>query len=244
MILSEFFRKYPDESACKLAFKQIRDQQGVVCKKCQGQQHYIVMKTSSTFLHPVLVFVCLALFLISCEKDGDPGPQGSQGEQGPKGDQGEKGDPGEKGNLGTANVIYSQWTPFEVGIWNQVTEFGRETQIYPVEDSLVTQEIIDQGLVFVYVRFGGAPQTRPLPFTGYITTSSKNQSLWYRLLSETIEIVFHNLSDNADPGTFGASNSYRYIIVPGGTPLNGRFSHNPQNLSYEEICALFKIPSE
>ena len=40
MILSEFFRKYPDESACKLAFKQIRDQQGVVCKKCQGQQHY------------------------------------------------------------------------------------------------------------------------------------------------------------------------------------------------------------
>lgn len=40
MILSEFFRKYPDEDACKMAFKQIRDQQGVVCKKCQGRQHY------------------------------------------------------------------------------------------------------------------------------------------------------------------------------------------------------------
>lgn len=40
MILSEFFRKYPDEEACRSAFKQIRDQQGVVCKKCQGTQHF------------------------------------------------------------------------------------------------------------------------------------------------------------------------------------------------------------
>ena len=40
MILSEFFSKYPDEAACKLAFKQIRDQQGVLCKRCGGDSHY------------------------------------------------------------------------------------------------------------------------------------------------------------------------------------------------------------
>lgn len=40
MILSEFFKKYPDESSCKMAFKQIRDQQGVICKKCGGADHY------------------------------------------------------------------------------------------------------------------------------------------------------------------------------------------------------------
>lgn len=40
MILSEFFRKYPDEASCKMAFKQIRDQQGVLCKKCGGTNHY------------------------------------------------------------------------------------------------------------------------------------------------------------------------------------------------------------
>jgi len=123
-----------------------------------------------------------------------------------------------------------------------VTEFGRETQVYPVEEELVTQEIIDQGLVYVYIRFGGAPQPRPLPFTGYITTTVKNQSLWYRLLTETIEIVFHNVEDNVDPGNFGSANSYRYIIVPGGTAINGKNSQNLQNLTYEEICTLYDIP--
>lgn len=179
---------------------------------------------------------------------GEPGPQGDKGDpgetgpQGPKGDPGEPGSQGEQGPPGTANVLYSEWIPFDVSNWNKVTEFGRETQLYEIAEALVTTEIIDQGLVFVYIKFGGAPPPRPLPFTGYVTTSSKDQTIWYRLLEGKIVLAFHNVSDNADPGTFGAGNQYRYVIIPGGTPINGRVVEDLRKLSYEEICNRYNIP--
>ncbi len=40
MKLSEFFTKYNDEEACKIKWKQIREQEGIVCKKCGCQDHY------------------------------------------------------------------------------------------------------------------------------------------------------------------------------------------------------------
>ena len=40
MKLIEFSSHYPDELSCKNAFKQYREQEGVVCKKCGNQTHY------------------------------------------------------------------------------------------------------------------------------------------------------------------------------------------------------------
>jgi hypothetical protein len=40
MKLKEFHQEYKDETSCKLKFKAIRDQQGVICKKCGGKEHY------------------------------------------------------------------------------------------------------------------------------------------------------------------------------------------------------------
>lgn len=40
MTLSDFYQKYSSEEDCKLKFKQIRDQVGVVCKKCGCKDHY------------------------------------------------------------------------------------------------------------------------------------------------------------------------------------------------------------
>jgi hypothetical protein len=40
MKLLELFSRYSNERKSKLAFKQWRDKQGVVCKKCQGKSHY------------------------------------------------------------------------------------------------------------------------------------------------------------------------------------------------------------
>ena len=40
MKIREFFKKFPDEASCKTHFKEKRDKQGVVCKRCQGQEHY------------------------------------------------------------------------------------------------------------------------------------------------------------------------------------------------------------
>jgi Zn finger protein HypA/HybF involved in hydrogenase expression len=40
VILSEIFTKYSNEKKAKNAFKKLRDEQGVVCKKCQCSDHY------------------------------------------------------------------------------------------------------------------------------------------------------------------------------------------------------------
>lgn len=40
MKLSEIFKKYSTERKAKIAFKQLRDEQGIVCKKCKHKQHY------------------------------------------------------------------------------------------------------------------------------------------------------------------------------------------------------------
>lgn len=40
MRLSEFFRQFPDETSCKVHFKTIREQEGVICKKCNSKDHY------------------------------------------------------------------------------------------------------------------------------------------------------------------------------------------------------------
>lgn len=40
MKIQDFFKKFPDEASCKAHFKSERDKQGVVCKRCQHQEHY------------------------------------------------------------------------------------------------------------------------------------------------------------------------------------------------------------
>lgn len=40
MKILEFYKNYPDESSCKLAFKEFREESGVVCPKCKGIIHY------------------------------------------------------------------------------------------------------------------------------------------------------------------------------------------------------------
>lgn len=40
MRLEEIFMKYSTELKAKTAFKVFRDQQGVICKKCEGKEHY------------------------------------------------------------------------------------------------------------------------------------------------------------------------------------------------------------
>lgn len=40
MRILDFYKEYPDELSCKLKFKEIRDQEGITCKKCGGLDHY------------------------------------------------------------------------------------------------------------------------------------------------------------------------------------------------------------
>ncbi|MCF6181593.1 IS1595 family transposase [Lutibacter sp.] len=40
MKLSEFYKYFPDELACCQILRCIREQEGVVCKKCGNEEHY------------------------------------------------------------------------------------------------------------------------------------------------------------------------------------------------------------
>ena len=40
MRILDFYKDYPDELSCKLKFKEIRDREGITCKKCGGSAHY------------------------------------------------------------------------------------------------------------------------------------------------------------------------------------------------------------
>lgn len=40
MKFSDFYKRYDNEEACKLKLKEIREQEGVSCKKCKGTSHY------------------------------------------------------------------------------------------------------------------------------------------------------------------------------------------------------------
>ena len=40
MNLLNFIKDYPDEESCKLKYKELRDQVGVVCSKCSSKEHY------------------------------------------------------------------------------------------------------------------------------------------------------------------------------------------------------------
>lgn len=40
MKFSDFYNRYNDEASCKLRLKEIREQEGISCKKCKGTVHY------------------------------------------------------------------------------------------------------------------------------------------------------------------------------------------------------------
>ena len=40
MNILDFYKIYPDEESCKIKFKESRDKQGIVCKKCSYTSHY------------------------------------------------------------------------------------------------------------------------------------------------------------------------------------------------------------
>jgi hypothetical protein len=42
MNLIKFIESFPDESSCRIKFKEFRDEQGIICRKCGCKEHYWV----------------------------------------------------------------------------------------------------------------------------------------------------------------------------------------------------------
>jgi hypothetical protein len=190
------------------------------------------MKTTMKFL----TYSFLALIMVvsfSCSPE-----DGADGAQGPAGTAGQDGINGQDGN---ANVIYSNWTGFDSTNWEALAnEFSTEIRNYPVTVNDLTQDIADNGVILVYIKFNGFPNTTiPLPFTGNITGGIN--FLYYYSNVSLITLKLANLDGNGDPGIFGAGNFYRYILIPGGTLAKSTSEINYKNMSYEEVMDRFGL---
>lgn len=164
------------------------------------------------------LLLCIALFAFGCE-----GPEGPRGPAGP---------------AGTANVIYSEW--FNPDTWTSVNYFGVAERQFTMSTPELTQEIIDNGAVLVYMRFAGiAPQINQLP----VTVADVNYRFLFRAQAGSITVAFYSVSNpGTDPGAIPSSNVVRYVLIPGGvldeiTQLNGSIDSMP----YGELCDLFGI---
>src|ERR1700722_18533344 len=93
----------------------------------------------------LLILLCtlaitLVLLLAACSKAS------------PKGATGATGQTGAQGPPGTANVIYYNWTAFNVPTWGgfDPTYFRRE---YSINMPSITSQLLDQGVVLAYLEY-------------------------------------------------------------------------------------------
>jgi len=202
----------------------------------------IAMKRSIIF-YASWVMLTSAILLStanSCKK-GDIGPQGPQGEQGiqgeqgPKGDkgdkgnqgeQGQKGDKGDKGDTGTANVIYSGWLEVDFTT-NVVGDY-----IGKIEHGSITQDILDKGEIAVYMKTQNGNVLKLSYYNG--------GGLYIGFSVGKINISI--LSGNSPPHP---DSRFRFVLIPGGSPIRGVVSSGVLDLNnYYEVAKAFNIPNK
>jgi hypothetical protein len=157
----------------------------------------------------ILIISIIIVAIISCK--------GPQGEVGPQGTQGSQGIQGNAGPIGTANVIYSEWTNITF------TGSGSSWQA-KISAPKITQEILDKGLVKTYFKLDKNVYELPLASGG----------LSY--LYQSISIGNINLLSNSK---WSSEIPWRYVIIPGGI---GARRANIDYSDYEAVKKAYNIP--
>ena len=204
------------------------------------------MKKKSFYYWSLIFFffsLSISLIISSCSKTGPEGPAGAQGAPG---EQGAPGPEGAKGDAGSANVFYSDWTAFYDGsTWSgAINEYGIIIRKYPVTAPKITDAVIDQGAVMVYVKFASTPsEANPLPVTFASSYNGILAELKFRLSAGSITLI-HSLitRPDIDPGAINYQNSYRYIIIPGGVHARRASALPlPDLKDYHAVCKYYGI---
>ena len=143
--------------------------------------------------NPVSFFILIAvLAFTSCKKEGPAGPSGPAG---PAGTAGAQGTAGTDGAEGSVDIVYSDWIDIDLlsGIYASFY-YGK------IEDERITQDILDKGVIKMYVSsIGNFVYDIPHPtFVG----------LYMRYSPGKIEIF--------SPTDWDAFSGYRYrfVLIP------------------------------
>ena len=171
--------------------------------------------------------VCCALAILGCSK-GDTGPTGP---------------------AGAANVIYSEWYSPET--WRTHVNWGIHYRAYDMVAPSLTQEIVDRGVVLVYVRFVGSnPAILQLPI---VMGESPGYSFSYLAQADTVTAQYYTPSDPSNfPEILQRWNVFRYVLIPGGeaaatkagasADARERLAAELRAMPYADVCRRYGIP--
>lgn len=180
------------------------------------------------------------LAMTSCTKEG---PEGPIGPIGPKGEQGLQGEQGAEGQAGTVNVMYSEWL-------NQDFNFldGTKFKAMKIEDTRLTNEFLNKGgIVLGFFRFQKNVQY-PLPYISNLrntmrsfTAISFNDRGEVRFSLESTDDS-ELTTDEVNGVGAGIQAQFKYVMIPGGTPLSGKTPHHDfEKMTYEEVMDYFEL---
>lgn len=179
------------------------------------------MRTQTKLMKGLVIFALLSLFTLACSKPEDGAP-GLTGPAGP---------------AGTANVIYSEWASAPAATSTTIDgTLGNTTSIAVPQ---LTQEILNQGTVMVYGKF--STTIFPLPYVSTAGGSANTLTFYPELNSIKL---FRFKHDGSGGVSIPTSLQFRYIIIPGGTPVpTGKQAKLFFNkMTYSEMCHYLQIP--
>lgn len=193
-----------------------------------------------------LIFAGMLAFT-GCADDGDPGPKGDKGDTGEQGAQGQQ---GQQGEPGTANVSYSEWMRFD---WNVSDE--EYYKAMEIDEPAITDAFLNEGgMLISFLKLSTAEHTQMTQ----LPMSNTNESLILAAITladitppftiqNGVIVVLSSLNGNPiydyESGN-GGGYSFRYILIPGGTPLSsaGRLAQPVDFSDYEAVKAYYDIP--
>ncbi len=165
---------------------------------------------------------------------GPRGATGAAGPQGPAGPRGATGPQGPQGPAGTANVIYSNWLSFQQAARDTVID-GTNLKVNHIPAPRLTQAIIDNGMIQVYMRFGTTVLT--LPYTSRAGSRPSTVSFVPRPGRFYITRFTH---DHTPPYLGFGAVQFRYVLVPGGVSAHAQLNNVDMN-DYEAVRSALKI---
>lgn len=137
---------------------------------------------------------------------------------------------------GTANVMYSSWSNLDSAV-RDTTIDGSNMQAGDINAPQISQEILDKGVVNVYMKF--SDDVYPLPYTSYAGGTANVVDFLPRLNKL---LITRFAMDNSGSIGFATSLEYRYVIIPGGVAVKSKRSEEQlRNMSYEEVTRYFGI---
>ena len=141
---------------------------------------------------------------------------------------------------GTANVMYSNWIR-SPKIWKRGAINGDRLRYFDIAANAITQEVLDQAIVNVYLQtpFGSI---HPLPISKGLIPNI-DLSIYFDLEPQNLEIAYFDPDDRGtDPGATIITDKFRYVIIPGGVAVSSNLSKEQlKEMSYQEVGQRFGI---